>query len=542
MGRRFAPAVALALLAGVAASDEGEPLRQRVRELVDMMATGDEGSRVMAADALVALGRGAVEHVPRCAHLVAEPAARDVLAGALARIGADDAIAILVGNSFGTQAERAATLALAGAVRATRDPRAVETVDLVPAPGPDPVRIPPDLEHEIGDALPAALAWDAFPVRRAKDALQVTLAPESGRTETVEAARPRVLRVGPHKRPILVYRRLDRWYAASGSLLAGRCRGEAVELWDADLDGWFAGAADRVRIGDGAYQPLPADGLVQGPGGLATMSVRTTEQGASVAFAPEPLPREPGEAALDAVAALNRWRRGVGLPPALVNLPRSADCALHVEYWRRNGFSAHEEVRGRPGYTTAGALAGRRSSVSERGDAGEVVRVFAATVLHRASCLGSAAEGVGIAAGSGTALWGGDVDFAARGFPLLVPGPGQEAPASCEPEVPPPDRDPRFYAQPRGYPVSVVWRGAWSDVADARIELFTVAPSGAATPVPGTLFTPEEPYWRAGRSMELGSATFVADRPLARGPTYVARFTAKRGEAEAGFTWSFSVF
>ena len=73
-------------------------------------------------------------------------------------------------------------------------------------------------------------------------------------------------------------------------MLTGKLRGEDVELWDADLDGTFTGPHDFLRLGDGAYQPIPADGLVTGPLGLATLTLRKTADGATATFVPEPIP------------------------------------------------------------------------------------------------------------------------------------------------------------------------------------------------------------------------------------------------------------
>jgi hypothetical protein len=525
-----------------AAPDADAALRERVRELVEMLATGDESSRALAADELAKLGRAAVPHVGRVAHLLGDAAGRRAAAAALARIGAEDSLALLQAYPAAPSTkDEAARKELVAALRALRDPKLAVVVELAPSVATNAARVPPDAAHAIGDTLPEALAWGEFAVKKSKGAIQVDVEGGGARFENVDADRPRALRVGPRKRPILVFWRLDRWHAASASLLAGKQRGEDVELWDADLDGAFDGPKDFIRFGDGAFQRIEEGGLVLGAQGLATMDVKTTESGALVTLVPEPLPEGTGRWTVDTLAVVNEFRRGAALPPVLLNLARTAACEKHVEYWRLNGYTGHDEASDRPGYTAEGAQAGKKSSVWDTSDGVKLARVIGATVLHRASLLGAAAEGEGIAIGSGTCLWGGELDASRRGFPVLVPGPGEDAaPAICESEQPPPDRDRQYYAPPRGFPVTVLWRGAWNDVKRARLELFAVGPLGAAEPVPGDEFTPEHPYSGKGRQIEIGAATFVAAKPLDRRRAYVARFRCERDTGPVEFTWTFS--
>jgi hypothetical protein len=533
----------LAVAAAAAASDAGpdgdSALRGRVQQLVEMIATGDDASRRAAADEIVKLGRPAVPHVSRFAHLLRDTGPREVVVSAFARIGLDETIALLLANRASwSPAGKDDVRTLVAALRSRRDPKLAVVVPLEPTLATNAARVPPDAEFEIGEALPEALAWDVFPVRKTKTGITVEVEP--GRLETVEADKPRAIRVGPRKRPLLVYRRLDRWYAASASLLAGRHRTADVELWDADLDGSFVGARDFVRFGDGAFQRPPEDGLVVGPQGLAAASFRTVAP-ATATFFPEPLPADVGEWALRGLATLNEWRAGVALPPVVLNLPRSASCARHVDYWRQNGYSGHDEAPDRPGFTQDGAAAGKKSSVSQTADPATLLRTVSATVLHRATCLGEAADGLGVAYASGSCLWGGDLGASGRGFPILVPGPGEDAaPSACEAEQPPPTRDPNYYAQAHGYPVAVVWKGSWDDVKNARIELFALGPSGATELLAGELFSPETPYTDRGRPIEVGAAVFVADKPLDRRKSFVARFRCDRETGPAEFTWAFA--
>jgi hypothetical protein len=542
--RRTIAGLALVAVAAAApgGTDADSALRTRVQQLVEMMATGDASSRDAASAELVKLGRAAVPHVPRFAHLLRDRAGRDVVAAALAKIGIEDSIALVMAYpSNWPEKGRQDVTDLLAALRSLRDPKLAVAVELAPALASVAARVPPGAEYEIADRLPSSLAWGEFAVRKSKGSIQVDAEGGGARFETVDADRPRCLRVGPRKRPILVYARLDRWYAASGSVLLGKLHAEDVELWDADLDGTFTGPLDRLRIGDGAYQPIPANGLVFTSGGPSLMTIRATAGGAAATFVPEPLPPDLGEWTVRALEVINSWRRGVGLAPVLVNLARSAACAKHVDYWRQNGFSGHDESAGRPGYTAEGAQAGRSSSVWEMAEASKLARVITATVLHRSTCLGRPEDGLGVGIGSGSCLWGGDLDVSAHDAPVLVPGPGQEdVPVVCEVEQPAPDRDANFYATPHGYPVAVVWGGVWDDARSARIELFLAGPGGAIDPVAGELFAPDKPYSDKGRPIETGAATFVSSKPLDRRRTYVARFRAERAGGPVDLSWSFT--
>jgi hypothetical protein len=537
----LAAVLALGAPAARAAPDADTPVRTRVQELVEMIATGDGASRASAADEMAKLGRPAVQHVGRFAYLIRDAAGRDVLAGALARIGVDDSIALLQAYPATSATKGDSPVReLVAALRALRDPKLAVVVELTPAVPQNAARVPPDAAFEIGDTLPGALAWGDFAVKKVKGTIQVDVEGGGARFESVEADRPRALRVGPRKRPILVFWRLDRWYAASASLLSGKQRGEDVELWDADLDGTFTGPKDFVRLGDGAFQRIDEGGLVVGAQGLATMSVRATGTGAMVTLVPEPLPPDVGQWTLDALAVVNDWRRSVALPPVLLNLTRCAACAKHVEYWKLNGYSGHDEAPDRPGWCAEGAQAGKKSSVWDTSDGAKLARVITGTVLHRASCLGAVAEGEGISIGAGTCIWGGELDASRRGFPVLVPGPGQDSVAvNCESELPPPDRDANFFAAPHGYPVAVVWKGAWSDAKNARIDLFSTVAGASPESVAGELFSPEHPYSDKRRPIETGAVTFVAAKPLERRRAYVARFRCDRDAGPVEFVWTF---
>jgi hypothetical protein len=198
---------------------------------------------------------------------------------------------------------------------------------------------------------------------------------------------------------------------------------------------------------------------------------------------------------------------------------------------------------GRPAATTRGAEAGQRSSVGTSPDGARFVRDISWTILHRQSCVGDADGGVGAFAGpSGALLWGSRHDANPRGFPILVPGPGQtDVPLGCEPEIPVPDRDPQYYATKRGAPVAVSWLrlgGKFAELQHLRLELFA---EGRGEPLPGTLWSKENRYkadFAGGFPEE--SAIFCAETTLAPATPYVARFRADGREGPVEIVWQFT--
>lgn len=250
----------------------------------------------------------------------------------------------------------------------------------------------------------------------------------------------------------------------------------------------------------------------------------------------EPDPPELDPVLLRTIAALNAWRRGIGLQALFIDLPRSRDCQAHTEYWRLNGYSGHDESPSAKGYSKGGARAGRHGSVSEDPRPDRTVLRIGRTILHRETSLGQSRYGLGVGYGVGSCLWGGALGTRKRGFPILVPSPGQKnVPTTCVSEEPVPSRDPGFYESPRGYAVAVWYAGLYRDLRNARIELYRV--DGDEEPLSGDLFSAEQPYRPAFSAKPM--TCFVADRALDRETRYCARFTATAGDRPIDFSWTF---
>jgi hypothetical protein len=407
--------------------------------------------------------------------------------------------------------------------------------------------------------LPETIAGEAVPVREADGGkLEIDLAKDGKFATAVGSDLGRVVETGPRRTPrrLLVFRRLGAWYAAPGATLSGELDGAPVEFLDADLDGAFDGKDDLVRFAGGAFRRVSEEPTAWTSQGLVTWKLRRAtekEKGEAKESSrdapawfldaetePEPAWRTAEQTA--EMGALNSWRQAVGLPPQRIDHAWSDACALHHEYWAKNGFSGHDEDKGRPAWTKRGAEAGQRSSVTNSPDGGRFVRDIAWTILHRQSCVGDAEGGVGAFAGpTGALLWGSRHDVSPRGFPILAPGAGQQdAPVACESEIPVPDRDPKYYATTRGAPVAVSWMrlgGRFAELKNLRLELFA---EGTGEPLAGTLWSKENRYredFASGFPEE--SAIFCAAAPLAEGTLHVARFRADGKEGPVEIVWQF---
>lgn len=434
-------------------------------------------------------------------------------------------------------------------LRARRAPSVRRSVALESGALWDAAFVPPWLAQPVGKRLPEALAGADVPVRDEATRLALDVARDGKFATFVSADAARVIETGPKRAPrrVVVFRRLGGWFAAPAATLAGEVDGTPVEFLDADQDGAFDGDADVVRFGDGAYRRLGADEHVAWTGaGIVTWRLRRDGPAwaLDVETEPEPAWRTPEQA--KELAALAAWRQAIGLAPQRIDRARSEACGLHHAYWTSNGFSGHDEYKDRPGFTDAGATAGKRSSVGTSPEGDRFVRDIGWTILHRGSCVGDAGDGVGAFAGpAGSLLWGTRIDASGRGFPILVPGAGQSGvPVKCEPEIPVPDRDPRYYETPRGAPVAVTWSRAgarWTELKDLRLELFADGEGDdVGDPLSGTLWCAEHRYkedFAAGFPEE--SAIFCAAQPLAPGTSYTARFRATGREGPVEIVWQF---
>lgn len=223
------------------------------------------------------------------------------------------------------------------------------------------------------------------------------------------------------------------------------------------------------------------------------------------------------------------------MPGLYPDMARSRACQAHCRYWTLNGFSGHDETPGRRGYSKSSAEAGRRGSVIGGGSPAHVLELHR-TILHRVTPIGDAANGFGLGYGPGYCAWTDHPRTGGRSGPLLVPAPGQtNVPARCEPESPPPDRDPNYYGTTRGYPISV---SLTSDMALANYRLALFTTGRRPQEVEGDIFSPSNPYSSKVRRNSM--VFFVAIAPLKRG-RYAARFEGdRRGGGTMTLVWTFT--
>ena len=66
--------------------------------------------------------------------------------------------------------------------------------------------------------------------------------------------------------------------------------------------------------------------------------------------------------ALGAWTFVNAFRHPLGLLPKFLVLPHGEMCQKHVECWRRNGFTGHDEDASKPGFGEEGEEAGHSST------------------------------------------------------------------------------------------------------------------------------------------------------------------------------------
>lgn len=425
---------------------------------------------------------------------------------------------------------------------AARSSEWTKPVRLEPATLEDPFHVPPWAEHVVEGTLPSSLLWTDVAVREKGAKLEIDTGGDGSFATRADPAKPLVVSVGSKERPrrALVYRRAGRWRAAPCGLLRGTADGTLVELLDVEADGDFAGASDLVRAGTDAFRVQRGSPFLWTPAGLVRFRVRRDAQGWTFSTLAEPEPQWMDGTSQPMAEALNAWRAAAGLAPQRVDRARTAACGLHHEYWKKHGFTDHREDRSKKEWTADGARAGQASSVWATGNGAAFVTWIAATILHRSSLLGSADEGAGAyAGGCGSLLWGGRIDAAAHGFPILVPGPGQsQVPPGCAPENPAPSGDPNFYGHGRAFPVSVTFSEWPAGVpADGRIELFEGA---SAKPLAGTTFSAAKPYHDSYTGGFPGdSVIFVADGYLRTNTVHTARFTGQGQGGPVEFAWQF---
>lgn len=523
------PCIALVAVLGAAIPSMGEP-EFELEATLHQLQTGDEKVRQRAARVLAELPAAEFARVaPELASLF-QIEAGDALVDALSRRDVDSVIGSLEGIKPQWRTHEAAMHELYDRLRERPEelawkPDALKAVDVVP----------PELMHSFATDEPILVGTSVVqpsPQGRglAFEALGCKVEPKR-----VRADRATLLRITPTDfgEPTALWIVSDGGAWSYGPAAVGRVSppGGSVEVLDVDLDGRFDGEADLVRCDEGAFRPF--DGRVW-TGGEAYLAERSETGARLIRLAPTP---DGGRGSIAAWKRVNEWRTEVGLPPLRLDLERCRACSRHVDYWRANGFSGHDQDPRKPEYSREGALAGRSSSVMAAGTAAELVDRIHPTILHRITLLGRVRGGMGAAETPGSLIWASRPDAKPLGRPILVPAPGQSSvPHLVLSEAPVPDHDPNYYDKPHGYPVSVTLSGLSGPWTETQLTLVDVEEPD--TPLPGRIFSPEQPYSRS-RAGNYDTVYFVAKRALPANRRLRATFTALRGGEPYRYEWEF---
>jgi hypothetical protein len=130
--------------------------------------------------------------------------------------------------------------------------------------------------------------------------------------------------------------------------------------------------------------------------------------------------------AAEQIAALNAQREANGIPAGIVEVADwSEACRRHMAYIEANGgVLTHEELPGKPGYTSEGAMAGMRSVLSPEPMAfGPSGNAFEMAPLHLMQTLAPALSKLGVSGGCATTGLGSD-RTAAQPALFTYPGDG----------------------------------------------------------------------------------------------------------------------
>ncbi len=190
------------------------------------------------------------------------------------------------------------------------------------------------------------------------------------------------LKLGTRKpvRSVHVFRDdLGTWHHMNPDALAVTVAGRTHLLFDADYDGtWLEPGVDWLALDGARHAVLCTKGMVVADQRWDEFRV---EQGSLILTAEDlAAPLDDGDR--EAYRFLNYVRLYYGLPPALIEIPRSRKCALHAKWCAANKRLAHGETPGTPGFTKEGDEAGHASLVARGRSWTDALFDFFDTPLH----------------------------------------------------------------------------------------------------------------------------------------------------------------
>ncbi len=409
-------------------------------------------------------------------------------------------------------------------------------------------RVPLFAEHQLENVIPAALAGKDIPISIRGKQLVVDI---DGSGKAVRRlSRPEVLEIGTRSRisQVLLYRKLSHWYACSGNAYTAKVDKTTVVFLDTDLDDKLRPNTDLVRVGKGAFGPHHQNGLLWTGKRMITYRIDPEAETPTLLWRKQEGSRFEQAKPNIVLDKLNDLRTSIGVQPLIADTDLAHACYLHLNYvlanvpdgLKRSEFqkAAQEhrrELASKPGFTRLGRDAGKNGFMD-----------FAKKpeVLFQPGRWGMAADRFRIIARESRRL---GVSMAAfvyqiwiplgrprrSSLPIFLPAPGQEeVPTLSRKHDLAPDQQPRFYDQPRGFPITVHRLDGWTDT-DLELSLAR----GGKT-VDALFFSPEAPL-KASYASNYNAQMLIPTKPLKRRKLYRVTLTGTHRGQPRTFSWTF---
>lgn len=412
--------------------------------------------------------------------------------------------------------------------------------------------VPLFAEHLVLEEIPASLTGKAIPVgtddKRSDKRLDVDTDADGKIDRRVTRAEVVDVAGRSGSVPVLLYPKVDGWYACAGRAFRGKIGRATILFLDRDLDGELCAGKDLVRIGDGAFG-LHQKGRLLWTGTHVIRYEIVREKEHLVLEWHEPAAARIKDAKIrKAFELINGNRNTAGLPALLPDAGTTEACKKHIAYLNRHFAVRHDtkvsakELNGphsedpaKKGYTKAGAMAAQQGSIGQTGNpVDDYDPGLWSTVLHRHALLSRLSSRAGIAYGGHFSItWIRDWYPMTPTEPVFVPAPGQQNVLThVFHEIPEPEKHPGYYDQPRGFPISVTFLDSWKD---AEIRLLDIK---TGRPIQGDFFSPGKPVHSA-RPRNMRALIFVPDYPLEPKTWYRATLTGKVQGKDRAFHWRF---
>jgi hypothetical protein len=172
---------------------------------------------------------------------------------------------------------------------------------------------------------------------------------------------------------------------------------------------------------------------------------------------------------------LNELRKTLGHAPIDIDWQLSSPCEQHALYCATNGELTHDQDQGKPGYSKAGAVAGKNSELCYAKTMREGIKSFEGTFYHRLYMLSPSVKRVGMGLVHGVVVLDTKTHHASGSFePFAWPpdGAAELHPSWTSGEHPSPVGGAEFdstLASRYGYPISLTFPTAAVTKVEARL-------------------------------------------------------------------------